>query len=105
MKNDTLEQASAALQNSWRHFPSGEILEIAGCFLPLHYTKGRVHLQSLYAVLSTLAVNEDVIPLPILRAEALLSEAFRVEHTSDLSKEGRKPIVRWQRHIYARPNE
>jgi YfdX protein len=42
---------------------------------------------ALYAVLSTLVITEDVTPLPILRAEALLSEAFRIEHTEDLSKE------------------
>jgi len=32
-------------------------------------------------------ITEEVIPLPILRAEASLSEAFRIEHSSDLSKE------------------
>ena len=49
--------------------------------------------DALYAVLSTLVITEEVIPLPIVRAEALLSEAFRIEHTSDLSKEeSRKKI-------------
>ncbi len=43
--------------------------------------------DALYAVLDTLVITEEVMPLPILRADFLLSEAFRIEHTADLSKE------------------
>jgi len=38
-------------------------------------------------VLSTLVENVEVIPLPILRAEALLTIASELEHRDDLSKE------------------
>lgn len=38
-------------------------------------------------VLNTLVERTEIIPLPILRAEALLTEASMVEHKEDMSKE------------------
>ncbi|MDD5494115.1 MAG: YfdX family protein [Dehalococcoidia bacterium] len=38
-------------------------------------------------VLNTLVERTEIIPLPILRAEALLTEASKVEHKEDMSKE------------------
>lgn len=43
--------------------------------------------QSLDAVLNTLVEVTEIIPLPVLRAEVLLSEASELEHKTDLSKE------------------
>ncbi len=42
--------------------------------------------NSLYGALDTLVIEHEVIPLPVLRAEALLTKAFQIEHKSDLSK-------------------
>jgi hypothetical protein len=38
-------------------------------------------------ILNMLIETTEIIPLPILRAEALLDEAFELEHKTDLSKE------------------
>lgn len=43
--------------------------------------------QSLDAVLNTLVEVTEVMPLPVLRAEVLLSDAAELEHKTDLSKE------------------
>jgi hypothetical protein len=37
--------------------------------------------------LNTLEETTEIMPLPVLRAEALLTEAARLEHTDDLSKD------------------
>ncbi|WP_333878118.1 YfdX family protein [Methylobacter sp.] len=44
-------------------------------------------------VLNTLVERTEIIPLPILRAEALLTEASRVEHKEDMSKENSRAEV------------
>jgi len=41
---------------------------------------------TLYDVLNTLVESTEVIPLPVLNAEILLTEASEVEHKQDLSK-------------------
>jgi len=43
--------------------------------------------QALSDVLNTLVEVTEIIPLPILRAEALLTEASELEHKEDMSKE------------------
>ncbi|WP_305909030.1 YfdX family protein [Methylomarinum sp. Ch1-1] len=43
--------------------------------------------EALSATLSMLVKTTDIIPLPVLRAEALLSEAAQLEHQNDLSQE------------------
>ena len=42
--------------------------------------------NSLYDALDTLVIMHEIIPLPVLRADALLTQAFQIEHKSDLSK-------------------
>jgi len=44
-------------------------------------------------VLNTLVEVTEVIPLPLLRAEALLTEASELEHKTDLSKESSRAEV------------
>lgn len=43
--------------------------------------------QALNDVLNTLVEETEIIPLPILRAEALLTKASELEHKEDMSKE------------------
>lgn len=51
--------------------------------------------EALSDVLNMLVSTTDVIPLPVLRAEALLTAASELEHKSDLSKqESRADILR-----------
>jgi hypothetical protein len=50
--------------------------------------------KSLYAALNQLVFEEEIIPLPILRAEALIEEASEIEHNSVLSKQEAKHAVR-----------
>ncbi len=48
----------------------------------------------LYDVLNLLVTRTEIYPLPVLTAEETLSEAYRLEHTSDLSKEdSRKKVL------------
>lgn len=48
---------------------------------------------ALYTALNSLVITQEVIPLPVVRAESLLTQAFQVEHKADLSKkETRKKI-------------
>lgn len=43
--------------------------------------------EALSDALNLLVTTTDIIPLPVLRAEALLSQASKLEHQSDLSQE------------------
>jgi len=43
--------------------------------------------EALYAVLSLLDKTTEIMPLPVLKAEALLTAASELEHKSDLKKE------------------
>ncbi len=49
--------------------------------------------QMLNDVLNTLVEETEIIPLPILRAEALLTKASELEHKEDLSKENSRAEV------------
>lgn len=49
--------------------------------------------QALSQVLDTLVEVTEIIPLPILRAEALLTEASELEHKEDMSKENSRAEV------------
>jgi len=50
-------------------------------------------MVDLNSVLDTLAVVTEVIPLPVLRAEELLSEAAKLEHKDDLSQEASRDEI------------
>ncbi len=47
----------------------------------------------LYDVLNLLMTTTEVYPLPLLTAEETLTEAYRLEHTSDLAKEDSRKRV------------
>jgi hypothetical protein len=47
----------------------------------------------LSSVLDTLVVSTDVMPLPVLRAEELLTAAAELEHRDDLSKEANRTEI------------
>jgi hypothetical protein len=50
--------------------------------------------KALYAALDQLVFEEEIIPLPILRAEALIAEAAEIEHNSDFSKQEAKDTIK-----------
>lgn len=50
-------------------------------------------IRILNDALSAIAETVDILPLPILRAEALLTEAAILEHTQDLSKDKSREAV------------
>lgn len=49
--------------------------------------------SALYDVLNTLVKTTEIIPLPLLRAEALLSEASELEHKDDLSQQASREAI------------
>lgn len=49
--------------------------------------------NTLYEVLSMLVKTTETMPLPVLRAEALLTKASELEHKSDLTKEASRAEI------------
>ena len=49
--------------------------------------------NTLYVVLNSLTQTTEIVPLPVLNAEILLTEASEVEHKQDLSKEASRTEV------------